>query len=153
MDGLLPTGPFPSQARSMLHFLPSLHLCYLAWGRTHLAFRHSSLGHLSFQFVHVRFAVRSYRQSKARSMGQLSPDGPSQQSRACPAIAGSLEDRHELKPPGQTELARLSLPSTLSLWTLWERLRARLTSKRFFYMHFNMCMHVKVCWRAYPHCY
>lgn len=92
MDGLLPTGralPGPGQVRSMWHFLPSLHLCYLAWGGTHLAIRHSSLGHLSFQFVHMGFAVRSCRKSKARSIGQLTPDGSSQQSLACSAMADS----------------------------------------------------------------
>lgn len=63
----------PGQARPRWHFLPGLCLCYLAWERRHLASRHLSLGHQSFRFVHMGFAMRSCGQDKARSMGPLTP--------------------------------------------------------------------------------
>lgn len=90
---MLLQGPFPArapvlgpgQAGSRWHFLPGLCFCYLAWKRRHLASRHRSLGHQSFRFVHMGFSMRSCGQGKTRSMGRLTPDGPSRQSLSPPA--------------------------------------------------------------------
>lgn len=79
----------PGRVGSIWHCLLGLCLCYLARGRRHLAFGHSSLGHLSFQFVHMGSAVSSCGQHKTRSVGLLTPDGPSHQSLAWAATAGS----------------------------------------------------------------
>lgn len=90
--------PLPGQVGSVWRFLPGFCLCYLARGRRHLAFRHSSLGHLSFQFVHMGSALRSCGPRKARLVGLLTHDGQSHQNLAWAGTAGSLEGRHTLKP-------------------------------------------------------